>query len=152
MPLELQIANESDALQAVTIERRAYGVSPVSQALFPGPSQNLEDRAAKWAQSLREDPSCRWVKVVDTELQAQDPMVAFAAWYIWDKPKAKGSIAKPEWGLGTNPEACERFFGGMMDKREELMGGKPYICELSTLSVLACSLQMAPASLCLCAS
>lgn len=131
MPLQLLPADEADAAPAAAIENLAYGPNPVSSALFPGPGRPTSQRTADLVQQLREDGACKWVKVVDSDLADNEHqgMVAFAMWYIWETPRPKGSMPPVQWGAGTNPEACELFFGGMRQRKEERLGGKPHICE-----------------------
>ncbi|CAH0015086.1 unnamed protein product [Clonostachys rhizophaga] len=127
MGLKVVPATEADAKRAVEIEDAAYGTSPMSRALFPGPFPPSTDgshpRASKLVDILRADPANRWVKVVDTGLPEGESMIAFASWFFWTAPH----VHEPEtWPPGTNPEACERFFGGMIAKRNERFAGKPY--------------------------
>ena len=137
MVLKVLPATEADAPRAASIESIAYGPNPISNALFPTTtttttsSSSSNPRATQLIDQLRADPSCRWVKVIDTDLQArgEEAMVSFAKWYIWDTPQPP---APPqEWGPGTNPEACEMFFGGMRERRNARFAGKPFVCTLS---------------------
>lgn len=132
MPLQLLPATEADAAQSAAIEKLAYGPNPVSESLFPGPGRSVEQRTADLIKQLREDSACRWVKVVDSALvdRGENGMVAFAMWYIWEAPKE--SLPPLQWGEGTNPEACELFFGEMQRRKEERLGGKPHICKSCT--------------------
>ncbi|KAF5007652.1 hypothetical protein FDECE_6038 [Fusarium decemcellulare] len=125
MPLKVLSANEDDAPRAVAIEKIAYGPSPVSAVLFPGPSSSENDtRAADLAELLHNNPACRWAKVVDTDL-GEDNMIAFTMWYIWETPPKDSSFSSYR-GPSCNPKACELFFGGMNRMRLELMDGKAY--------------------------
>lgn len=146
MVLKVELATEADAQRSADIESVAYGPNPLGAALFPpapkdaaaaaAPAKDadgLSPRAKAMIDLLRADPaSCRWVKVVDTEIE--DPaqaMVCFSCWYFYEK---ESPIQGPQtWGPGTNPEACETFFGGMRLKRNERFAGRPYACKLPHL-------------------
>ena len=135
MPLELHPAVEADAAKAVAIEKVAYGPNPTGKVLFPGPFPAEDDsRVTLLKTQLNEDKACKWMKVVDPELVAkgEDGMVAFSMWYVWEAPRPKDSFPPRKWGPGTNAEACEMFFGGMIKKWNERLGGKSHICEYFT--------------------
>ncbi|KID93157.1 Acyl-CoA N-acyltransferase [Metarhizium guizhouense ARSEF 977] len=130
MPLKVVAASAEDAARAVAIENLAYGPNPYSAALFPGPFPPGGDdsRVKMLIHQLEEDPACRWVKVVDTELEAEghDGMIAFSKWYIWETPRDTLPPTR-QWGPGTNPEACELFFGGMRREWIQRMASKPHV-------------------------
>lgn len=138
MPLHVSPAGPADAPRSVAIEGAAYGPNPNSAALFPGPFppgneiRADEIRADTLRAQLAADPACRWVKVVDTDLEAAgtDGMVAFSMWYFWSTPRDT-LPPRPPWGPGTNPEACELFFGAMRDEWTRRWAGKPHACESS---------------------
>ncbi|KAJ6438922.1 GCN5-related N-acetyltransferase (GNAT) domain-containingprotein [Purpureocillium lavendulum] len=132
MPLQVLPASAPDVHRAVAIEKRAYGPNPNSAALFPGPfpadedgsSGNDKARVNTLLTQLREDPdACRWGKVVDTDLDGD--MVAFTMCYFWTTPR-DALPPRPAWGPGTNPEACELFFGQLRDEWLARMAGKPH--------------------------
>ncbi|KIX05194.1 uncharacterized protein Z518_06066 [Rhinocladiella mackenziei CBS 650.93] len=129
MPLVLEPAVEADAPRIVEVERLAYATNPLSPILFPGPfpPDALEKRAEGMVTQLKEDPTTRWMKVVDPETSE---MVAFAKWNIMTSPTTPK--ATRTFGPGCNVGACEEYFGGIHKKRNELMGGKAY-CLLDLL-------------------
>ena len=131
MVLKVVPAGPSDAERSVQIENQAYGPNPLSSALFPGPFPSDSPRHAHLITLLESDPHCKWAKVIDTEIEnkgGNEDMIAFSMWYFWDTPQPD---APPEkWGEGNNKEACEMFFGGMREKRNERFRGKPLACEL----------------------
>lgn len=137
MVLRVEPATEADARRAVAIEDLAYASNPAGPCLFPGPhaddggDDGPPPRVGKLIESLRADPSCRWVKVVDTDLPPGDEgrMIAFSAWYVWESPRPP---SPPDtWGPGTNPEACEAFFGAMRERRNARFADKPFVCKFS---------------------
>ncbi|KAI1390261.1 acyl-CoA N-acyltransferase [Hypoxylon trugodes] len=125
MPLELQPATEADARRSAQIEHEAYAPNPNNKILFPGPfPPNILDlRAGQLAAELKQDPTTRWLKIIDTDLPADgEQMVAFAKWHVYDD-------VKPHWkprtfGAGCNGEACELLFGGVQTQRERILAGR----------------------------
>lgn len=138
MPLKVIPADSKDAQRAVEIEDAAYGPNELSPYLFPGPHDETEvdSRTKKLVANLESSPFCRWMQAVDEDLAAQgkESMVAFSMWYVWDNPPPKEEHTSmrppPPRGPGTNPEACELFFGSMRDKLSERLAGKPHVCKL----------------------
>lgn len=121
---------EADAARSIAIEKEAYGPSPVNSALYPGPFPPDDGtRLETMKVQLKSDPSCKWVKVVDPD-SPDEKVIAFAVWYFWQTPRDGNSIPYHQYGPGSNPRACELFFGGMRERRDELMYGKPYACKL----------------------
>ncbi|KIW94951.1 uncharacterized protein Z519_04931 [Cladophialophora bantiana CBS 173.52] len=129
MSLVLRPADEADAPRIVEIERLAYASNPLNPILFPGPfpAEATAERAEGLVKQLHEDPTIRWMKVLDT---GTGEIAAFAKWNIIKEPR-EPSRAR-QFGPGCNVEACEEFFGGIHRKRNELMGGKAY-CLLDLL-------------------
>lgn len=129
MPLQVLPATEADLTRSVVIESQAYGPSPVSAVLFPGPRpDNPTARVEMLVETFRTEPACRCAKVVDTDLPEDEQMIAFTMWYIWEAPPKEHSLSSDR-GPGSNAEACDAFFGGMNRKRLELLDGKAYACK-----------------------
>ncbi|KAH7312164.1 putative GNAT family acetyltransferase [Stachybotrys elegans] len=136
MPLQVRPADARDAQRAAAIESAAYGPSPISHVLFPGSQTSDEadadaapsDRPSQLVHDLAQDSTCRWVKVVDTDLEAQghDGMVAFSMWYVYESPRAEGFKLSSKRGPGSNEEACELFFGAMVRRKHERLGSQPH--------------------------
>lgn len=128
MPLEVENATEADARRAVEIEAIAYGPSPFSAILFPGPMPDNagDERAEFLARELRDDPTTRWNKVIDTDLKGGQNMVAFCKWHVYtETPEPKHR----EFGQGCNEEACQMLFGRLQKQSIRVVGNTPYICE-----------------------
>ncbi|KAJ6788648.1 hypothetical protein PWT90_06956 [Aphanocladium album] len=126
-------AGEKDAARSVAIEKVAYGKSPIGHIIYPGPAASDADAAREEAmlRSLRANPeSCLWIQAVDEDRVAQGEhgMVSFAMGYLWESTPQRPP--KRVWGAGSNPEACELFFGSMDDKWFERMGNKPHFFKL----------------------
>ena len=86
MPLVVQPADESDAYRAALIERDAFDSSAFNSILFPGPfpPDVLKFRAEELLKQRRNDDTAVWVKIVDTDIEANEDntqMIAFAKWY-----------------------------------------------------------------------
>ncbi|KAI1369335.1 acyl-CoA N-acyltransferase [Xylaria arbuscula] len=119
MPLELQPALEADAERVAEIEREAYGPNEFSSVLFPGPFPEpvpgaKNSRAEELAKAYREDPSIRWLKVVDTDLAPTEDnkhMIGFAQWNINDG--SQPPLAPRVFHVGCNREACEAVFSSL---------------------------------------
>ncbi|KIW59092.1 hypothetical protein PV05_03567 [Exophiala xenobiotica] len=130
MPLVLRPGEDDDATRMVEIERTAFADNKLTPFLFPGPfpADALEKRAEGLVAQRQNDPTTRWVKVVDTDT---DELVAYAKWNIMNTPKDP-EPGRQEFGPGCNLDMCKEYFGGIYRKRAELMGGKAY-CLLDLL-------------------
>lgn len=83
MPLELYPAGDADMYRAAWLEREAYAHLTSNDILFPGelPPGALEHRTEGLRQKIKEQGVCSF-KVVDTELQDGEQMIAFAQWCV----------------------------------------------------------------------
>ncbi|KAJ3474130.1 hypothetical protein NLG97_g9976 [Lecanicillium saksenae] len=129
MGLKVMPAGEKDVARSVVIENAAYGRNPISHIIFPGPFENNADAAREEAmvKNLRADPeSCLWIQAVDEDriAQGEHGMVCFSMGYLWESTPVPPP--KRAWGPGSNPEACELFFGTMTDKWFNRLGSKPH--------------------------
>lgn len=75
----------------------------------------------------RDDPTCTLLKAVDEDTGEQ---IAFAKWNVYTTPEAVTSspLRPVPSGPGVNEEACRAFFGGLVQRKQEIMGTKPHIC------------------------
>ncbi|KAH6660108.1 putative GNAT family acetyltransferase [Truncatella angustata] len=127
MPLELQPATEADIHRGVEIEGIAYGPSPFSAILFPGPmpADAKDVRAEVLTKQLHEDSTTRWHKIVDTDLpEGEEQMIAWSKWHVYTK---KPELTPREFGPGCNVEACEMLFGGIQKQRIRILGDRHYV-------------------------
>lgn len=116
--------------RACIIEGAAYADSDLNPILFPGPfaPDSQQKRVDQLIQMRKDDPTAVYLQAIDT---ASGRMIASAKWHIYKTPEeTQIPIRKLEFGPGTNPEACKAFFGGMMEKKKEIMGTRPHICTL----------------------
>ncbi|KAI8632247.1 acyl-CoA N-acyltransferase [Xylariaceae sp. FL1651] len=132
MPFVLQPATEADAERSAEIEKEAYAPDPFNKVLFPGPfpepAPGQSTRSAELVKLLREDPTTRWLKVVDTDIEPSEDnrqMIGFAQWNINDgsEPPPKGRT----FGPGCNIEACEAIFGKIHERRLRVIGDKKHV-------------------------
>ncbi|KAI1176667.1 acyl-CoA N-acyltransferase [Nemania sp. FL0916] len=132
MPLVLQPATEADAVRVAEIEKEAYAPNPFNPVLFPGPfptpAPGQNPRAAELAKHLLDDPSTRWLKVVDTDIAASEDnkqMIGFAQWNINDGSERP---APPRgFGPGCNVPACEALFGGLHQMRAKHFASRKHV-------------------------
>ncbi|KAK0384754.1 hypothetical protein NLU13_7232 [Sarocladium strictum] len=123
-PFSVFPATEADAASSIAVENAAFSGGALDGILFPGPfpdEDSGETRPAQLAREVREDPSMRFMKVVDTE--SGEP-IAFARWLVNDanwEPKERA------FGPGANQEACEILFGQMAKAHKERWIGKPHV-------------------------
>ena len=129
MPLQLTTATSSDAPQVIKLENEAYKSDILTPILFPGPfpADSSATRAEQMAQQLHDDPTTRWLKVIDTNT---NEMIAFASWHVYEAGKARPPVPERTFGEGCNESACKQFWGGMDEKRQRLMGQTPHVCML----------------------
>jgi GNAT superfamily N-acetyltransferase len=138
MALVLQPATEADAVRAADIEKQAFMPNPFGKFLFPGPfpepAPGQEPGTVQMLKHLK-DPSTRWLKVVDTDIEPSEDnsqMIGFAQWNINDGSQIP---ATPRgFGPGCNVEACEAVFVGLADKRAKTAAGKKHVRELKPVS------------------
>lgn len=152
MPLTLHPCTPSDLPRAVLTERAAFATDPFTPILFPGPfpSGTLEFRVQDLAKQMAEDPTTRWLMIVDTGegpqqaevARSQGQGIAFAKYnvYIEGQPaegEKSGNGSGRSFGEGCNVEACEMVFGGLAETRERMLGSRRCLCELSITFVLS---------------
>lgn len=100
MPLKVIPLTEADALPSVHIGQRAWSPNPANKVLFPGPFPigRSERRAEQRVRDMKEDPSTRLMKVVDTELGSSNAggqegvMIAFAQWLFYIDGTPEGGV------------------------------------------------------------
>lgn len=135
MPLEFREATAADARRGAELEGAAFGGGENGgdggSVLFPGPfpPDTNEIRGASMVKDREEDKTTRWCKIIDTNIPEDaenSQMIAFAKWHFYTdgfRPVSHGQ------GPGSNPEACEAFFGGMEQARKRIMGDRPFFCK-----------------------
>ncbi|KAI1093698.1 acyl-CoA N-acyltransferase [Rostrohypoxylon terebratum] len=127
MPLELQQATEADAHRSTEIDRAAHANNKFNPILFPGPHppDALDHRAKGLVGELKNDPTVRWSKVVDTDLPEGEQMIAFSKWHIYTEPPPPPPLR--DFGPWANAEACKLLFGGIREQDTRLWGDKPRV-------------------------
>lgn len=121
---------DAELHRACIIESAAYADNDLNPVLFPGPfpADSQQRRVDQLIQMRKDDPTAVYLQAIDT---ASGRMIASAKWHIYKTPEeTQIPIRKLEFGPGSNPEACKAFFGGMTEKKMEIMGTQPHICML----------------------
>jgi hypothetical protein len=130
MAIVLREVSDDDLPRAVEIETAAYADNPLNPILFPGPfpPEAQSQRVPGLIKMRQGDPTLRYMQAYDEETKQ---LVAFAKWHIYDTPEAAAAARRParSFGLGTNKEACEDFFGRLSAQKTKLMGDKPHMCK-----------------------
>ncbi|KAK8049813.1 Acyl-CoA N-acyltransferase [Apiospora phragmitis] len=128
MPLELREFTLADLSRGLEIEKLAYVPNPFTPFLFPGPfaeeANNM--RSESFVKTLEEDKTARHVKVIDTEIEGDghEQMVAWAKVHVYKEPP---ELTPRVFGPGSNIEACEKLWGGLLAQRTRLVGDKPHV-------------------------
>ena len=129
MAIIVRDVSDDELQRACEIEVAAYANNPLSPVLFPGPfpPDSREQRLTQLIEMRNSDPTVTYLQAYDEET---GQLIAFAKWHIYDTSEAAVAAQRPKrsFGPGTNPEACEAFFGGLGAKKKELMGDKPHLC------------------------
>jgi hypothetical protein len=143
----LPVDYDVDLERIATIEIESYASSDKSfnEVLFPSTADatkstgndNLKSAISRLS-SDQNDPSAKFMKVVDTELvgtsTTADPkaIIAFARWKFFTSDKV-GHIKYPAredlpalFGPGCNAEAVKDFCGGLVEAKERNYGRKEY--------------------------
>ena len=136
MGIIVRPASDTELHRACIIEAAAYADNELNPVLFPGPfpPDSQQKRIEQLIQIRKDDPTAAYLQAID---QASGRMIAFAKWHIYSTPeKASAPSRKLEFGPGTNAEACINFFGGMVEKKKEIIGHRPHICVFDSLTVI----------------
>ena len=129
MAIIVQEASNEDISRACEIENAAYAPANLSAVFFPGPfpSTGSTGRANQIIAMRDDDPTCTLLKAVDEETGKQ---IAFAKWHVYETPEAVASAPTrfvPK-GPGVNEDACKAFFGGLVNRKRDIMGQRPHVC------------------------
>jgi hypothetical protein len=130
MSIIVRDVSDNELHRACIIEAAAYADSDLNPILFPGPfpPDSQQKRVDQLIQMRKDDPTAIYMQAIDT---ASGRMIASSKWNIYKTPEETNiPIRKLEFGPGTNAEACMAFFGGMKEKKKEVMGDRPHICRL----------------------
>jgi len=131
-------ATDADIPQACALETLAYANNVASPVFFPGPfpPDAREQRIAQIINMRKDDPTATFLKAVD---QDSGTMLAFAKWHVYETKEAleKAPTRSLRFGEGTNQEACEAFFGGLVRRKKEIVGLRPHMCEFLPIWIRA---------------
>jgi hypothetical protein len=130
MAIIVREVSDDDLPRAVEIEAAAYADNPLAPLFFPGPfpPESRQQSISHLIDTRKNNPSVKYLQAYDEET---GQMVAFAKWSIYETHEAAAASQRPirTFGPGTNPEACQAFFGTLASKKKELMGDKPHLCK-----------------------
>ena len=143
MAIVLRAVSDEDVARACEIEFQAYRGQPLSPILAPGPfpPDSGQQRIDQLLKMRNEDPTAHYLQAFDEET---GKMIAFAKWHIFETSEIAQASSRPlSFGAGRNEAACMLFFGGMKERKEELMGNKPHLC-----TWYRCSKSLSPAIIC----
>ncbi|KAF3038153.1 hypothetical protein E8E12_007285 [Didymella heteroderae] len=127
MSIIVHDVSDNELHRACIIEAAAYAGSDLNAVLFPGPfpPDSQQNRVDQLIQMRNDDPTAVYMQAID---KASGRMIASSKWHIYKTPEETTlPIRKLEFGPGTNPEACMAFFGGMKERKSEIMGNRPHI-------------------------
>lgn len=129
MAIIVRDVSDNELHRACVIEAAAYADSDLTAILFPGPfpPDSQQQRVDQLIQMRKDDQTTVYMQAIDT---ASGRMIASSKWHIYRTPGAK-MPSRGAFGPGTNPEACMAFFGGMEEKKKDVMGDRPHICACS---------------------
>jgi hypothetical protein len=142
MSIIVRPVSDTELHRACIIEVAAYADSNLSSILFPGPFplDSQQQRVDQLIQMRKNDPTTVFLQAIDT---ASGRMIAAAKWHIYKTPEdTEIPVRKLEFGPGMNPEACMAFFGGMKEKKREVLGKRPHLCMLQSTCAV-CNLLIA---------
>ncbi|PVI02750.1 acyl-CoA N-acyltransferase [Periconia macrospinosa] len=129
MAIVIREATDADVPKAIELEGAAYAAtpSPSGSILFPGPfpPEARQQRTQRVLDSRKEDPAMVFVIAVD---EVTGEQMAFSKWCFY-KTEEEAKAAPPRLnpsGPGTNEEACKAFFGGLGQKKAEIIGNMPH--------------------------
>ncbi|KAH7386770.1 acyl-CoA N-acyltransferase [Phaeosphaeria sp. MPI-PUGE-AT-0046c] len=128
MAIIVRDVSDEDIPRSIAIGNAAYADNPLSPILFPGPfsEEYQSKRAPEMVELRKNDPTCHFIQAYDEETKQ---MVAFAKWHIYSTSEAAQTARRPSrtFGAGTNPEACEAFFGSLAVRKKEHVGQSPHL-------------------------
>lgn len=128
MSIIVRPVSDNELHRASIIEAAAYADSNLNPILFPGPfpPDSQQKRVDQLIQMRRDDPTAIYMQAID---KASGRMIASSKWHIYKTVEETNMPSrKMEFGAGTNPEACMVFFGGMKERKREIMGDRPHLC------------------------
>ncbi|CAN8097842.1 unnamed protein product [Discula destructiva] len=128
MPLESYAAVDADMYRAAVIEREAYETQESNAILFPGalPPGALQHRADGLRKKAAEQNVSSF-KVVDTELEDGERMIAFAQWVVYDAGNPLMAPQPRQFPPQVNAEACDLLFNRLNQLEPKHMGDRPHV-------------------------
>ncbi|CAI6333311.1 unnamed protein product [Periconia digitata] len=129
MAIILREASDADIPRSMEMESSAYAAtsSASGSILFPGPFPP-EGRQIRVQQIIDsgKNSATTFMLAIDEETGEQ---MAFSKWCFYKtEEEAKSAPPRPiPRGPGLNAGACQAFFGGLIEKKTEIMGTSPHV-------------------------
>ncbi|CAI6341520.1 unnamed protein product [Periconia digitata] len=127
MPLEIRPITEADLREFIDITAKAFAGTLVSLLNPQLSEEGIQRQIAKNTKSMREEPDCHLLKVVDTELD--DKIVACAKWRINEKERTEEQIQNmlPQPNRETDSAVSIELQEYLSRMRMKYMGTKPFV-------------------------
>lgn len=133
MPLTLSPATAAD-LPALTDVYMLAFQDPITIACFPRTPNVRRWWDSHNTEAFMGNPATRFIKVQDG-----DRIVAYAKWNVPVRADELAAASRssssssdprvlPSWPDDADKALCDRFFGGLLEKRKEVMRDRPHYC------------------------
>jgi hypothetical protein len=135
MAIVIREVSDDDLPRVMAIGDLAYAGNALSPYLFPGPfpPEARAQSVSGLIETRKSDPTAHYLQAYDEE---SGQLIAYAKWHCYPDRKTAAAAYRPSrtFGPGSNPEACEDFFGQLSSRKKALMGDTPHLCTLGTHS------------------
>ena len=132
--LRIRQATEADIPRIIESQFSAFEGDPYQEALFPSDDyysaetrQGAVDRTVKYWNT---DPTARWMVAYDTQDEAEEQILGFALWNIYEHFRPESEWKKqPEvdWCEGRQRDIALNFLNMNARLRQRIWEGRPYV-------------------------
>ncbi|KAL1595692.1 hypothetical protein SLS60_009381 [Paraconiothyrium brasiliense] len=131
MPLTLTLCTRSDVDDIVRLSAAAFS-APTNANVFPNTPAVNAFRTARAHHTFQHDPFALFLKIIDTELQREEQVIAYAK---WAKPHSKEELRKSGYVdllmSDELPKECDRALIWKAEEMKEemvesIMGTRPF--------------------------
>lgn len=119
-------ANTSDLPSISEMMYSSFHKIPAVQQLIMGGNPKLF--AGMLEESMKNDPTDIWMKVVERSENSEGRLVGAAQWKLYLTPGGGNEMSVPQWLEGETKKAAEKVIGGMNRNRMET-NEEAYLCE-----------------------
>lgn len=128
-PLEVCAVRLDDLKATTALTFAAFANDDFTKLLYPNgvTPAIISHFVAQDAKGWHKDPCVRHMQVKDART---GEIVSYSQWFIYPE-RSRAELGKPiklEWPDGCDGERSCTLFNNTKRKRDEIMGGKPYIC------------------------